>query len=195
MRDTAWFSDLVQKLSLPTLALEDAFPGITFSSPLDFQPSNDGSGRVFIVEQGGTIWSVSSSGSSFTKTKVLDISTLTSASGERGLLGLAVHPKFSTNGFVFVNFTDKASGDTRISRFTLQAGVEANASSEVRLLEVTQPFANHNGGSLAFGSDGKLYIGLGDGGSGGDPMGNGQNKSTLLGKILRIDVEIGRAHV
>ena len=110
---------------------------------------------------------------------------------EQGLLGLALHPKYLENGFFFVNYTDR-KGNTVIARFTADpAAAVARPDSEKVLLKVDQPYANHNGGGLAFGPDGYLYIGLGDGGSGGDPEGRGQKLNTLLGKLLRIDVDGG----
>jgi hypothetical protein len=119
----------------------------------------------------------------------LDISGRIASGGERGLLGLVFHPQFGSNGRFFVNYTDR-SGDTHISEFRAAAPSDdvADATSERELMFVRQPFANHNGGGLAFGNDGYLYIALGDGGSGGDPQGNAQNLGTLLGKMLRIDV-------
>jgi glucose/arabinose dehydrogenase len=128
-----------------------------------------------------------------TELPFLDITERVDDGGnEQGLLGLAFHPNFKDNGFFYVNYTE-AGGDTVIARFTA-AGNIADPNSEVRLLGVKQPFPNHNGGGLAFGADGYLYIGLGDGGSGGDPQGNGQNPNTLLGKILRIDVNSGNPY-
>ena len=118
----------------------------------------------------------------------LDIADRISTGGERGLLGLALHPRFATNHRFFVNYTNQA-GDTHISEFRSTSADAADAATERVLLVVAQPFANHNGGGLAFGSDGRLYVGLGDGGSGGDPLGNGQKLDTLLGKMLRIDVD------
>jgi glucose/arabinose dehydrogenase len=114
-----------------------------------------------------------------------------SSANEQGLLGIALHPDFPDNGFFFLNYTN-LQGNTVVSRFqaTSTAG-EADAGSEKILLTIAQPYGNHNGGSLAFGPDGYLYIGMGDGGSGGDPQGNGQNLTALLGKILRIDVDGG----
>jgi glucose/arabinose dehydrogenase len=114
-----------------------------------------------------------------------------SCCSERGLLGLAFHPDYDQNGLFFVNYTD-LNGDTVISRFQVSNNPElADQSSEVQLLGVVQPFPNHNGGGLGFGLDGYLYIGLGDGGSGGDPLGNAQNTQNLLGKLLRLDVDQG----
>jgi glucose/arabinose dehydrogenase len=111
---------------------------------------------------------------------------------ERGLLGLAFHPNYAENGLFFVNYTNR-SGNTEVVRYNVMADDpdQADPASATTLLTVTQPYANHNGGHLAFGPDGYLYIGLGDGGSGGDPQGNGQNRTALLGKMLRIDVDSG----
>src|SRR5205823_10062235 len=110
---------------------------------------------------------------------------------EQGLLGLAFHPSYATNGYLYVNYID-LNGNTVVARYTAAADrTTADPSSARVVLQVTQPFANHNGGMLAFGRDGYLYIGLGDGGGGGDPNNNGQNGNTLLGKILRLDVDGG----
>lgn len=164
------------------------FASTTFIQPLDFQQVQ-GDKRVFIVEQRGVIRSVitDDSGAS-TQDTFLDVTSLVKTGGERGLLGLALHPNFVRNGQFFVNYTRLADGATVIARFTAPKGGNAPLSSESILMIVEQPFANHNGGGLAFGPDGFLYIGLGDGGSGGDPLKNGQNKAALLGKMLRIDV-------
>jgi glucose/arabinose dehydrogenase len=125
----------------------------------------------------------------------LDLSARVSTSGgEQGLLGLAFHPAYAQNGRFYVNYTDRA-GDTRISEFRVTSDPElADAGSERQLLFVDQPFPNHNGGGLAFGNDGRLYMGLGDGGSGGDPRGNGQSLATPLGKMLRVDVDSGNPY-
>jgi glucose/arabinose dehydrogenase len=157
------------------------------ASPLDLQTAPGDRTRLFVVEQGGRIRIVR--GGALVATPFLDISARISSGGERGLLGLAFHPQYATNGRFFVNYTDR-NGDTHISEFRVPtpSGDAADASSERQLMFVSQPFANHNGGGLAFGPDGYLYIGLGDGGSGGDPFGNGQNVGTRLGKLLRIDV-------
>jgi glucose/arabinose dehydrogenase len=159
-------------------------------SPLDLQAPPGDHARVFVVEQPGRIRIVR--GTTVAPTPFLDISSRVSSGGERGLLGLAFHTRYSETGRFFVNYTDP-QGDTRISEFRVSSGNpdQADASSERELMFVRQPFANHNGGGLAFGNDGMLYIGLGDGGSGGDPQGNGQNLGTRLGKLLRIDVDRG----
>ena len=141
--------------------------------------------RLYIVQQSGKI--LIQQNGRLLKTPFLDVSTLISSGGEQGLLGLAFHPNYATNGRFYVDYTNRA-GDTRVVEYR-RAGVNrANPKSARRLLAIDQPYANHNGGQLAFGPDGRLYVGLGDGGSGGDPQGNGQNVNTLLGKILRIDV-------
>jgi len=156
--------------------------------PLAVVNAGDGSGRVFVAQQGGQIRIVRSG--SLVGPAFLDISDRITSGGERGLLGVAFHPDFPKDPRVFVDYTD-TNGDTRVSSFLVDPATpdRIDASTEKRLLFVKQPFANHNGGALVFGPDGFLYVSLGDGGSGGDPMGNGQSLKTLLGKILRIDVD------
>lgn len=170
--------------------IQDAFPGRSFDRPLDLQHAGDGSGRLFVVEQGGRIYVIGNSSAADTRL-FLDISDRIDDSGnEMGLLGLAFHPAFEDNGSFFVNYTDR--NNTVISRFTVNPDNpdSADPASEEVLLTFSQPYSNHNGGQLAFGpDDGYLYIATGDGGSGGDPHGNAQNRETLLGKILRIDVD------
>ncbi len=157
--------------------------------PVSLAHAGDGSGRLFIVQQGGEI--LVFDGFQLLSTPFLDLSSLVSTGSEQGLLGLAFHPDYETNGFFFVNYTDLA-GDTQIVRFTVSADPNvADPASAAPLLFVDQPFSNHNGGQLAFGPDGKLWIGLGDGGSANDPGDRGQSGNTLLGKILRIDVDQG----
>jgi glucose/arabinose dehydrogenase len=158
--------------------------------PLDLQAVAGDRTRVFVVEQPGRIRILR--GGALVTTPFLDIvSRVGSGGNEQGLLGLAFHPRYSDNGRFFVNYTDRG-GDTHIAEFRVSGNADAaNPDSERLLLFVRQPFANHNGGGLAFGPDGMLYIGLGDGGSGGDPLGNGQNLASPLGKMLRIDVDRG----
>jgi glucose/arabinose dehydrogenase len=158
-------------------------------SPLDLQAPPADRARIFVVEQPGRIRVVRNG--TLLATPFLDISARVGFGGEQGLLGLAFHPRYSENGRFFVNYTDNA-GDTHIAEFHASPTADvAEPGSERLLLFVAQPFSNHNGGSVAFGNDGFLYVGLGDGGSGGDPFDNGQDLGTLLGKLLRIDVDRG----
>lgn len=161
------------------------------SRPVDIQNAGDGSGWLFIVEQAGVIRILQND--ALIEAPFLDIRDLVDDGGnEQGLLGLAFHPDYESNGFFYVNFTGEG-GHTVIARFHA-SGNAADLDSQTVLLRVEQPFPNHNGGALAFGPDGYLYIGLGDGGAGGDPFGNGQNINALLGKILRIDVNRGEPY-
>ncbi len=169
-------------------SVEEAFPNITFNRPLDIQNAGDKSGRLFIVEQPGRIYVLQDEDAK-EKELFLDIENLVNDSGnEQGLLGLAFHPEFEENGYFYINYTD--NNGTVISRFKVSSTPnKADSSSELKLLEYSQPYSNHNGGGMAFGPDGYLYIAVGDGGSAGDPNGNAQNRQTLLGSILRIDVD------
>ncbi|MBV6497681.1 MAG: hypothetical protein DYH05_05095 [Acidobacteria bacterium ACB1] len=159
------------------------------SSPVLIRSANDGSGRLFVVQQSGTI-RVFLPGQR-TSEQFIDISTKISAGGERGLLGLTFHPDFATNGKFYVNYTASGSGTTVVAEYTTTTGTgdsnTGNPNSERILFQVPQPFSNHNGGMVEFGPDGYLYIGMGDGGSGNDPGNRAQNRSLLLGKMLRID--------
>jgi glucose/arabinose dehydrogenase len=161
------------------------------NSPVDLQNAADGSGRLFVVEQQGQIRIVSNN--SLVPTPFLDITSLVDFGGEKGLLGLAFHPAYSQNRRFFVNYDRVVSGQmqTVIAEFQTSASNpnQADPNSQRILFTVNQPFPNHKGGQLAFGPDGFLYIGLGDGGSAGDPLGNAQNRQVLLGKMLRIDVD------
>jgi glucose/arabinose dehydrogenase len=140
------------------------------------------------VEQGGRIRIVKDG--TLQPAPFLDVSDRISSGGERGLLGLAFHPGFPADPRLFVDYTDP-NGDTQVSSFAVNPASpdRADPGSEVKILRVQQPYANHNGGAVVFGPDGKLFISFGDGGSEGDPQGSGQNPRTLLGKILRIDVD------
>jgi glucose/arabinose dehydrogenase len=160
-------------------------------NPLGLENAGDGSSRLFIVEQVGIIlvWK----DGALLDQPFLDIRDRVGSNGsEQGLLGLAFHPRYTENGYFFVNYTDK-NGDTHIARFSVsvQDPDRADPASEKQLIFQPQPYANHNGGSVVFGPDGYLYLGLGDGGAGGDPQGYGQSTQILLGKILRIDVDNG----
>jgi len=158
------------------------------SNPVAITHAGDGSGRLFVTLQAGQVlvWD----GSQLLSPPFLDISSLVLSGGERGLLSVAFHHEYETNGFFFVNYTRVPDGATVVSRYTVSADSNlADANSAFILLTIPQPFANHNGGQLQFGPDGYLYIGMGDGGSGGDPQNNAQNQDSLLGKMLRIDVD------
>ncbi|HEY9527726.1 MAG TPA: PQQ-dependent sugar dehydrogenase [Anaerolineales bacterium] len=159
-------------------------PGL--QRPVDLQA--DGSGRLFVIEKVGRIRIIE--GDQLLETPFLDITDRVGSDGnEQGLLGFAFHPQYADNGRFFLNYTDRR-GDTVVARFQVTSDPNlADPGSETQLLGVDQPFPNHNGGVLAFGPDGYLYAGLGDGGSQGDPNGNAQNTGVLLGKILRLDVD------
>jgi glucose/arabinose dehydrogenase len=152
--------------------------------------AGDGSSRLFLTRQTGEILILE--GGAVLPTPFLDISGLVSCCGERGLLSVAFHPDYAENGFFYVDYTDLA-GDTVVARYSVSASDpdRADPASGRVILTQDQPFANHNGGQLQFGPDGRLFIALGDGGSADDPQGNGQNRGTLLGKLLRIDVDAG----
>ncbi len=167
--------------------LVPAFQELSFEKPVFLTHAGDGSGRVFVVEQRGVVWSVDLA--SERSTRFLDISDRVNRGGnEEGLLGLAFSPDFASTGHLFVYYSAASPRRSVLSRFTVGPAGTPAIDSELVILEVAQPFSNHNGGMIAFGPDGLLYVGLGDGGSGGDPQGNGQDRATLLGSLLRIDV-------
>ena len=154
-----------------------------------FATAPAGDSRLFIVEQTGAVRILEDG--VVAPEPFLDIGGLTGAGGERGLLGLAFHPEYGSNGRIFVNYTDR-NGDTQIAEYRVSSDPAVAEATPARvLLAVEQPFGNHNGGWIGFGPDGLLYIGMGDGGSGGDPQDNGQNSDVPLGKILRMDVDGG----
>jgi uncharacterized repeat protein (TIGR03806 family) len=175
----------------PTLGVERAFPHLTFTRPVEFTHAGDGTDRLFVVEQDGRI-RVFPNRSDGTDTKVfLDLRDVVRREhNEEGLLGLAFHPDFRTNGQFFVFYSGTPRGSV-VSRFRVSRDDpdRADRTSEEKLIQWTKPYGNHNGGCLRFGPDGQLYISVGDGGLGGDPHANGQSLETLLAKILRIDVD------
>ena len=171
----------------PTSSTIDLVKVADVNAPVLAIGAGDGSGRLFIVEKGGRIRIVKNG--NLLATPFLDISSSVSRGGEQGLLGLAFHPSFETNRKFYVNFTNTA-GNTVIREYKASStNRDRVASGSARtLLKITQPYSNHNGGMLAFGRDGYLYIGTGDGGSAGDPGNRAQSLNSLLGKMLRIDV-------
>ena len=169
-----------------------AFPQLSFTRPVDLQHAGDNTNRIFVVEQAGIISVFPNDANTSDKKTFLDIRQKVDDQGnEEGLLGLAFHPDYKSNGFFYVNYTASNPDRTVISRFRVssQNADQADPGSEVVLLTFEQPYSNHNGGQVSFGPDGYLYVAVGDGGSGGDPHNHGQNRSTLLGTILRIDVD------
>lgn len=172
--------------------IDNAFPNLNFTRPVDLQHAGDGSDRLFVVEQDGRIFVFDNDPSVSGSKMFLDIrSRVDDRGNEEGLLGLAFHPDYANNGYFYVNYTATSPDRTVIARYEVSNSDadRADHESETVLLEFSQPYSNHNGGQVAFGPNGYLYIATGDGGSGGDPQNNAQNRSSLLGKILRIDVD------
>ncbi len=161
------------------------------ASPVDITHAGDGSGRLFVAQQGGRIRVIKDG--VLQATPFLDLGALTAANGEQGLLGIAFHPQYATNGRFVVNYTRAGDGATVIARYTASVANPdgADPASAVILLTIAQPYGNHNGGAVKFGPDGFLYIGMGDGGSANDPEGRAQDRTSLLGKLLRIDIDGG----
>jgi glucose/arabinose dehydrogenase len=191
---------LGQETAIPDVGFEPAFPNLKFERCVAIAHPTDGTDRLFIVEQPGRVRGFENRRDSSESTLALDISDKVLSSGnEEGLLGMAFHPKFKTNHELYLQYSFPKLGPKRerdprtrnvISRFKMDADHQKILrDSEEVILEILQPYENHNGGVLQFGPDGFLYIGLGDGGSGNDPHGNGQNLNTFLGKFLRIDVD------
>lgn len=173
----------------PAVELVDSFPKLSFKQPVELVRPDDDSNRLFVVEKQGRIYAFENNPLVTSPILFLDISNrVDSGASEKGLLGLAFHPAFAQNGIFYVNYTNRS--ETIVARYQTSgdSNQTAPSDSEQILMTIPQPFANHNGGRLAFGPDGFLYIATGDGGAAGDPRGNAQNRSSLLGKILRIDV-------
>ncbi len=177
--------------AVETVKVVNAFPKLSFSQPVEFTHAGDGSNRVFVLEQEGRIRVFENNAQTASAGTYLDIKKRVASGGEMGLLGLAFHPKFEQNGYLFVNYTKNNPSETVISRFKA-ASANANMvdpTTETILFKFKQPYSNHNGGKILFGPDGYLYIATGDGGSAGDPQNNGQNTGSYLGKVLRVDVD------
>lgn len=172
------------------LQITPAFSNLSFEQPVDIQHANDGSNRLFVVSQPGIIYVFENNDNASVKKVFLDIRDKVLFGGEQGLLGLAFHPDYKTNGYFFINYTTSNPRRSVVSRFRVSNNDPdvADRNSELVLLTVDQPYSNHNGGQTSFGPDGYLYISFGDGGSAGDPQDYAQNLRSLLGKIIRIDV-------
>jgi glucose/arabinose dehydrogenase len=178
-------------VSAASFKLELAFPQLQFDMPVELVSPTDGTDRIFVVGQKGVIYVFPNKADVKSANIFLDISSQVRSGGEMGLLGLAFHPDYKRNGYFYVNYTRGNPLETIVSRFKVSASNPevADPQSEQVVLRFGQPFSNHNGGKVAFGNDGYLYISAGDGGSGGDPGNRAQNKSEYLGKILRINVD------
>lgn len=174
--------------------IENAFPELTFNSVTDIQAPPDGSNRLFVLQRPGRVVVFENDPATSQKSVFLDISNQVDTQGEGGILGLAFHPEYGQNGRFFVYYATSQDGPFRsvVSQFTVSSADpnQADPGSEQVVLTVDQPYTNHNAGQLQFGPDGYLYVGLGDGGSGGDPEENGQDPTTLLGSMLRLDVDL-----
>jgi glucose/arabinose dehydrogenase len=181
--------------SMGQYSWQSAYPNLpTFSYPVELVSAHDGSNRMFVVQQRGIIYGFANDPLVATRKEFLNIADSVSPSGsETGLLGLAFHPRYSSNGYFYVNHTNTVGGQLRsyVARYQVSATNpdSADKSSRRVLMVIDQPYSNHNGGKIAFGPDGYLYIGFGDGGSGNDPGNRAQNRAELLGKILRINVD------
>ncbi len=174
------------------IQIQNAFPNLSFTRPVDLQHPGDGTDRIFVVTQSGIIYVFENNPAVASANVFLNIqSRVNSAGNEEGLLGLTFHPDYAQNGYFYVYYSAATPRRSVVARYQV-SGTNPNAAdvnSEFILLEFNQPYSNHNGGQIAFGPDGYLYIASGDGGSGGDPQNNAQNRANLLGKILRIDVD------
>ncbi len=172
------------------IKLVNAFPNLSFENLVGLEDPRDGTNRLFAVSQNGVIHVFENNSQTSSSKVFLDIQSKVLYGGEQGLLGLALHPDYKTNGFFYVNYTAANPRRTIIARYTAKKNDpnSADPNSEVIILEVEQPYSNHNGGQLSFGPDGYLYNIFGDGGSGGDPLNSGQDRKTLLGSLIRIDI-------
>jgi glucose/arabinose dehydrogenase len=187
-----WKPPVLSGQTQDAYSVDLAFPILVFNQPVGIVSSHDGTNRLFVIEQAGIIRVFENSQTVAESTVFLNISNQVLFGGEQGLLGLAFHPNYATNGYFYIDYVAQNPLRTVIARYSVSPNNRNQAleTSELVILEVNQPFSNHKGGQITFGADGYLYIGLGDGGSGGDPFGNAQNRSVLLGKILRINVDL-----
>ena len=175
-------------------SVQNAFPSLSFTDPVGIYHAGDSSDRLFVLEQTGTIKVFNNNSSIQNADIFLDLTSIVDQDGgytEEGLLGLAFHPNYIENGYFYVNYTSHNPRRNVIARYSVSedSPTQGNPESALIILEVNQPYTNHNGGQMGFGPDGYLYIIFGDGGSSGDPLGHGQNLSTLLGSLIRIDID------
>ena len=179
--------------TVPTITTQAVFTNISFTQPVALVQAPGDSTRWFVVEKGGFVRVFANDQNTTSASVFLDISSVVNASGEGGLLGLAFHPNFPVTPEAFVSYTRSGAPlVSYVSRFfSTDSGQTLNAATEEVIMTVDQPATNHNGGNVAFGPDGFLYVGFGDGGGSGDPDGNGQDTRTLMGAIVRLDVEGG----
>lgn len=180
-------------VTAPTITTQAVFTNLSFTQPVALMQAPTDSTRWFVVEKAGLVRVFANDQNTTSASIFLDIRSLVNATGEGGLLGLAFHPNFPVTPEAFVSYTRSGAPlVSYVSRFlSTDSGQTLNAATEEVILTVDQPATNHNGGNVAFGPDGFLYVGLGDGGGSGDPNGNGQDTSTLMGAIVRLDVEGG----
>jgi len=179
-------------LTQAQVSVVDAFPNLTFSRPVDLQHAPDGSDRIFVVSQNGDIDVFSTADSTISETKLfMSLQDSVRRNGsEEGLLGLTFHPDYIDNGYLYVSYNPAGTLGSVIARYKVSADPDkVDQSTKKIILQLSQPAGNHNGGQIAFGPDGYLYFGLGDGGGSNDQYGNGQNLETMLGSIIRIDVD------
>lgn len=180
--------------SVNLITVERAFPNLTFTNPIAmYQPPGDDT-RWFLIEKGGKVLVFNNDDAIAAMSEAADFGTMVDDTGEGGLLGMAFHPSFSGSGHVYFYYTETGPGSStplvsRLTRYTMNISGIIDTGSRSLVLSVDQPATNHNGGDIKFGPDEYLYITLGDGGGGGDPDGNGQDTTTLLGSMLRIDVD------
>lgn len=177
------------------VTIERAFPNLAFTAPLYLTGAGDGTDRIFVVEQGGRILVFPNADSAASAATFLDLGGKIASGSEQGLLGLAFAPEYESSGELYVYYTAANPARAVLSRFRVDPGDadRADAASEEVLLEIPEPQPNHNGGMIAFGPDGRLYVGVGDGGGSGDPLESAQDPDSLLGKVLRIEVGAGAA--
>lgn len=187
---TVLLFSLLSSYCFAQVEVVNAYPNLSFNAPIDYQFASQSNDQVYVAERNGRILMFENESETSETNTLLDITDQVNAAGEGGLLGFDFHPDFETNGYFYVYYTAADPFRSVISRFQVLENESSEIEdSELILIEINQPYSNHNAGQIHFGPDGYLYIALGDGGSGGDPEDNGQDRTTLLGSLLRIDVD------